>query len=68
MVDVIRTMIEYSYRELANGIPSRAVLKHLKGAFKGKINSKIFKKLIFCNEKNDDRRLNKLNQIISEYM
>ena len=43
MKDVIKNMIEYCNREKAEGTAIKGILKHLKGAFKGRANSKEFK-------------------------
>ena len=53
MKDAIRNMIEYCNREKAEGTAIKGIFKHLKGAFKGRANSKEFKRVLFCNETTD---------------
>ena len=60
MNDAVRNMIEYCYREKAEGTAIRVILKHLKGAFKGRANSKNFKQLLFCNQTEDSKKLKML--------
>ena len=67
MRDAIWNMIEYCYREKAEGTAIRVILKHLKGAFKGQANSKNFKQLLFCNQTEDSEKLKKLHSLVASY-
>ena len=67
MRDAIWNMIEYCYREKAEGTAIRVILKHLKGAFKGQANSKNFKQLLFCNQTEDSEKLKKLYSLVESY-
>ena len=67
MNDVIRNMIEYCNREKAEGTAIKGILKHLKGAFKGRANSKEFKRVLFCNETTDSEKLERLSNLLPIY-
>ena len=67
MKDVIRNMIEYCNREKAEGTAIKGILKHLKGAFKGRANSKEFKRVLFCNETTDSEKLERLSNLVPIY-
>ena len=67
MKDAIRNMIEYCNREKAEGTAIKGILKHLKGAFKGRANSKEFKRVLFCNETTDMEKLVKLSNLVRIY-
>ena len=64
MRDAIWNMIEYCYREKAEGTAIRVILKHLKGAFKAS-KFKEFKQLLFCNETEDSKKLKKLHSLVA---
>ena len=67
MKDAIRSMIEYCYREKAEGTAIKGILKHLKGAFKGQANTKQFKRVLFCNETTDSEKLERLSNLVPIY-
>ena len=67
MKDAIWNMIEYCNKELAEGNAIKVVLKHLKGAFKGRAHSKEFKRLLFCNYRSDLEKLKQLSNLIPTY-
>ena len=67
MKDAIRSMIEYCNREKAEGTAIKGILKHLKGAFKGRANSKEFKRVLFCNETTDLEKLERLSNLVPIY-
>jgi tRNA-dihydrouridine synthase A len=67
MKDAIWNMIEYCNKELAEGHAIKGVLKHLKGAFKGRANSKEFKRTLFCNYRSDLEKLKQLSNLIPTY-
>ena len=67
MKDAIWNMIEYCHRELEKGTTMKGILKHLKGAFKGQVNSKDFKRLLFCNQTTDLEKLKKLSKLVPIY-
>ena len=67
MKDAIRSMIEYCYREKAEGTEIKGILKHLKGAFKGQANTKQFKRVLFCNETTDLEKLERLSNLVPIY-
>ena len=67
MKDAIRNMIEYCNREKAEGTAIKGILKHLKGAFKGRANSKEFKRVLFCNETTDSEKLERLSNLVPIY-
>ena len=67
MKDAMSNMIEYCYREQAEGTAIRGILRHLKGAFKGQANSKNFKRILFCNQTKDSEKLKKLSSFVTNY-
>ena len=67
MKDAMWNMIEYCYREQAEGTAIRDILRHLKGAFKGQANSKNFKRILFCNQTEDSEKLKKLSRLVTNY-
>ena len=67
MKDAIRNMIEYCNREKAEGTAIKGIFKHLKGAFKGRANSKEFKRVLFCNETTDSEKLERLSYLVPIY-
>ena len=67
MKDAIRNMIEYCYREKAEGTAIKGILKHLKGAFKGQANTKQFKRVLFCNETTDSEKLERPSNLVPIY-
>jgi len=60
-------MIEYCNREKAEGKAIKGLLKHLKGAFKGRANSKEFKRVLFCYETTDSEKLERLSYLVPIY-
>ena len=67
MQDAISNMIEYCNREKAEGTAIKGILKHLKGAFKGRANSKEFKRVLFCNETTDSEKLERHSDLVPIY-
>jgi len=67
MKDAMWNMIEYCYREQAEGTAIRGILRHLKGAFKGQANSKNFKRILFCNQTEDSEKLKNLSRFVTNY-